>query len=232
MLHSLKSFYGHRLTAKDGAIGEIQDILFDDQSWGIRYLVADTGNWLDQRLVLLSPQSFGNWDRTAKTLQIDLTRTQIEASPSINRHLPVSRQFEQEYYAYYGWPAYWAGDGFGGMPGDPMMMPVLPPPDQEALKKLAPNRVDSHLQSAKAVKGYDLEATDGQIGRVTDFLAEDEIWRITQLVVETGHWYAGKEIRVATDHIRQVSYEEAQVRTSLSRAELQTSAELAAARTP
>ena len=231
MLHSLKSFYGHRLIAKDGAIGEIQDILFDDQTWGIRYLVADTGNWLDQRLVLLSPKSFGPWDRAAKTLQIGLTRAQIEASPSINRHLPVSRQFEQDYYAYYGWPAYWAGDGFGGLAGDPMMVPVLPPSDQGALKKLAPNRVDSHLQSAKSVKGYDLEATDGLIGRVTDFLAEDEIWRITQLVVETGHWYAGKEILVATDQVRQVSYEEAQVRLRLSQAELRQSADGAAPRT-
>jgi hypothetical protein len=219
MLHSLKSFYGHRLAAKDGSIGEIQDILFDDQTWGIRYLVADTGTWLDQRLVLLSPKSFGVWDRAVKTLQIDLTRAQIEASPSISRHLPVSRQFEQEYHAYYGWPGYWAGD--------PMMMPVIPPADQRSPKKPATSQADSHLQSAKAVKGYDLEATDGPIGRVTDFLAEDEIWRLTQLVVETGHWYAGKEILVATDQVSQVSYEEAQVRTGLSRAELQKRADSA-----
>jgi hypothetical protein len=231
VLYSLKSFYGHRLAAKDGAIGEIQDILFDDQSWGIRYLVADTGSWLDQRLVLLSPKSFGAWDRAVKTLLINLTRAQIEGSPSINRHLPVSRQFERDYHAYYGWPTYWAGDGFGGMVGDPMMMPVLPPADRHSLRKPAPSQADSHLQSAQAVKGYDLEATDGPVGRVTDLLAEDEIWRITQLVVQTGHWYAGNEILVATDQVRQVSYEAAQVRTSLSRAELQRRADSAAPRT-
>lgn len=229
MLHSLKSFYGHRLAAKDGPIGEIQDLLFDDQTWGIRYLVADTGSWLDQRLVLLSPKSFGEWDRTAKTLQINLTRAQIEASPSIDRHLPVSRQFEHEYHAYYGFPAYWAGDGFGGIAGDPMMMPIVPPDDLSALKKAA-RRGDTHLQSAKAVEGYDLEATDGAIGRVTDFLAEDEIWRITQLVVETGHWYAGKEILVPTDQARGVNYETSQVKLGLSRAQLQKHADSAAVR--
>ena len=229
MLHSLKSFYGHRLAAKDGAIGEIQDIFFDDQTWGIRYLVADTGSWLDQRLVLLSPKAFGEWDRATKTLQIDLTRAQIAASPAIDRHLPVSRQFEQEYYAYYGWPAYWAGDGFGGIAGDPMMMPVIPPADASARRKTA-RHPDTHLQSAKAVKGYDLEATDGVIGRVTDFLAEDEIWRITQLVVETGHWYAGKEILVPTDQAREVNYETAQVKLGVSRAELQKHADSAPVR--
>jgi hypothetical protein len=59
--------------------------------------------------VLISPHAFGLLDRAAKSLEIKLTQRQIEDSPSIETHEPVSRQYEVEYYRYYGWPAYWNG---------------------------------------------------------------------------------------------------------------------------
>jgi hypothetical protein len=54
-LRKTKDFSGARLHARDGEIGHLKDFFFDDQSWTIRYLVADTGNWLPNRKVLLSP---------------------------------------------------------------------------------------------------------------------------------------------------------------------------------
>lgn len=207
----LKSLYGHALAAKDGAIGHVQDLYFDDKTWAVRYLVADTGSWLDERLVLLSPHSFGKWDGPTQTLQINLTRAQLEASPPIDRHRPVSRQLEADYHAYYGWPAYWVGDGFGGISGEPVMIPPdTPLPD--ASKHHGHNqRDDVHLHSARAVKGYELVATDGPIGKIVDLVVNDKIWKITELVVETGRWYSGKEIFVETTHAGKISYEEAKI---------------------
>ena len=65
---------------------------------------------------------------------MNLTRKQIEDSPSIDSHKPVSRQYEEEYYRYYGWPYYWQGDGLWGMSGFPILelppnhLPRKPPP--------------------------------------------------------------------------------------------------------
>ena len=47
-------------------------------------------------------------------MSVKLTRKQIEDSPAIESHKPVSRQYEEEYYRYYGWPYYWQGDGLWG----------------------------------------------------------------------------------------------------------------------
>jgi uncharacterized membrane protein len=212
----LKSLYGQALGAKDGAIGHVKDVYFDDKTWAIRYLVADTGSWLNERQVLLSPHSYGKWDRATQSLKINLTRAQLEASPAADLHRPVSRQFEQEYYAYYGWPAYWVGDGFGGIGGAPPMIPLAVPP-ADAKKHHGHNqRDDVHLHSTRAVKGYAVHATDGALGKLTDFIADDRIWRITELVVETGHWYAGKEILVETSQPGQVSYDEAKISLELA----------------
>ena len=50
---------------------------------------------------------------------------------------------------------------------------------------------DSHLRSCKAVTGYHIEATDGEIGHVEDFLVDDETWAIRYLVVDTSNWWLG-----------------------------------------
>ena len=44
MLHNLKQIRGHKLAASDGAIGHVKDFYFDDKTWAIRCLVADTGS--------------------------------------------------------------------------------------------------------------------------------------------------------------------------------------------
>lgn len=207
----LKSLYGHGLAAKDGAIGHVKDVYFDDKTWSVRYLVAETGSWLDQRQVLLAPHAFGQWNRTTQNLEVNLTRAQIEASPDIDRHRPVSRQFEADYHAYYGWPTYWAGDGFGGLGSEPMVMPIAVQPADTAKHHGHNQRNDVHLHSAKAVKGYEVQASDGPIGHLTDLVANAATWKLTELIVETGHWYAGKEILVEASHAGKVSYEEAKI---------------------
>src|ERR1700757_1213519 len=119
MLRSIKQIYGSRLGASDGEIGHVKDFYFEDQTWTIRYLVADTGVWLPGRQVLISPHSLGRFDQTKKILQVNLTRKQIEDSPPIETHKRVLRQYEEEFYRYYGWPRYWQSGGLWGSSGLP-----------------------------------------------------------------------------------------------------------------
>ncbi|GBO51858.1 xylulose-5-phosphate phosphoketolase [Pseudanabaena sp. lw0831] len=55
MLNKAKTLNGYSLNSLDGEIGKVKEFYFDDQYWTIRYLVADTGNWLTGRQVLISP---------------------------------------------------------------------------------------------------------------------------------------------------------------------------------
>ena len=114
MLQSIEQLYGEKLGASDGEIGQVKDFYFDDQNWAVRYLVADTGTWLTSRQVLITPHAIGRFFEDGKVLPVNLTRKQIENSPAIEWHKPVSRQYEEEYYRHYGWPSYWQGDGLWG----------------------------------------------------------------------------------------------------------------------
>src|SRR5512141_2746511 len=98
MLQSAHQLYQCKLGATDGEIGHVKDFYFDDQNWAVRYLVADTVSWLPKRQVLISPHSLGSLEHTGKIIRVNLSRKQIEDSPSMDTHQPVSRQYEEEYY--------------------------------------------------------------------------------------------------------------------------------------
>jgi uncharacterized protein YrrD len=223
MLQNIKALYGFKLAASDGDIGSVKDCYFDDHSWTIRYLVVDTGTWLNERKVLLSPQAFGPLDQLGKLIQVRLTRKQIEDSPSMDTHRPVSLQFEQDYYRYYGWPTYWDGGGLWGG----TEYPVFSPPFSVQQARLLGHhpREDRHLRSTVAVTGYQIHAIDGELGSVSDFLMDDRNWQIRDLVVEAGHWYAGKKVYVAPSQIQNISYETAKVAVNLTKQELRETAE-------
>jgi sporulation protein YlmC with PRC-barrel domain len=223
MLQNMKQLYGNKLAAFDGDIGHVKDFYFDDENWVVRYLVADTGSWLTGRLVLLTPHAFGEFDQNEKTLHIKLHKKKIQDSPSIETHKPVSRQYEADYYTYYGWPTYWDGSAMWGTGGYPV---VLPPSkeEMEILKKYH-HRDDKHLRSMLAVTGYHIQSVDGEIGHVKSFMVDDKSWAIHELIIETGHWFSGKEILIPTSKVKRISYEEAKVFVSLSKADIQQTAE-------
>src|ERR1039457_519476 len=133
MLQSIKQLYGNKLGASDGDIGHVKDVYFYDLTWAVRYVVADTGNWLPGREVLLSPHAFGSIYPAGKAMLVNLTRKQIEDSPSIESHKPVSRQYEEEYHRYYGWPYYWQGERLWGLSGFPVLEQAAQPfPTEQA----------------------------------------------------------------------------------------------------
>jgi len=216
MLRSVNDLKGLSLRATDGEIGSVDQFYFDDETWTIRYLVVDAGSWLVGRMVLISPISLGNVDWAAKLLEVTLTRKQVENSPNIDTHKPVSRQHEAEFLGYYGYPFYWGGTDLWG--------PVLHPADLSERTATAEARsvpkqesIDRHLRSTNEVNGYYIQAVDGEIGHVEDFLVDEETWSIRYMVVDTQNWWPGKKVLVSPQWIESISWKESKVHVDLSR---------------
>ena len=88
--------------------------------------------------------------------------------------------------------------------------------------------VDSHLRSARVVRGYKVEANDGAIGEIADFLVDGRTWVLREIVVESGHWYSGNEIRLATEKISRISYDESTVYVDSTKAAIIEAAQMPA----
>lgn len=227
MLVNVNTLRGYRLSGLDGTIGDVKECYFDDHHWAVRYLVADTRNWLTGRAVLISPHAISGLNSDARTISVELTKKQIEDSPSLNTDVPVSRQFEQAYYGHYGWPEYWGG---------PYMWGAYPNIQHDRSKLSAAiygtNPPDLHLRSSHDLTGHHIQATDGEIGHVVDFILDDQSWALRYLVVDTSNWWPGKKVLISALWIDRVSWEENKVFTSLSRSAVKLSPEYTAGSPP
>ncbi len=214
MKRSIKSLIGFTLGATDGEIGKAKDFYFDDETWTIRYLIVDTGNWLSGREVLISTEALLSPDWSNKNFPVNLTKDQIENSPDINTDKPVSRKEEIKLHSYYPWTAYW-GAGYYGMGSTTDL-------EQEILEQSIGNE-NRQLRSTHKVTGYSIKATDGEIGDVQDFLMDDINWKIDFMLVDIGHWFSGKKVLLSLDLIKEINWEMASVIVNTSVGHVKTS---------
>ncbi len=212
MLRNANELRDFAVLATDGVIGQVTDLYFDDEGWGLRYVVVDTGGWLSGRKVLISPRVVGPADWMTQQLPVTLTKAQVERSPDIDTRKPVSRQHEADHLAYYGLPHYWGDDGLAGM----VAYPALGTSDARPRPAVTQAPDDTHLRSCQAVVGYHVHAIDGDIGHVTDFLIDDESWAIRYLVVDTGHWWSGQRVLVSPRWVTAVNWSESMVTVSVT----------------
>lgn len=229
MLRKTNDVLGFTLAARDGELGRVKDFYFDDESWTVRYLVADTGKWLALRRVLISPFAVRGFHETDKSVAVDLTKDQVKHSPSIEADAPVSRQYELSYYQYYGWPYYWEGPGLWGPSARPLYQ-FEPALGAEPGPGTPVQRGDPHLRSTSEVAGYYLQAEDGDLGHVEDFVIDDGDWAIQYLVVDTRNWWPGKKVLVPPSWAAAVDWERSQVRVKLDRATIKNAPEYDTAR--
>lgn len=227
MTRSMKRLSGEKLVAGEHEVGHVTNFYFDDEKWGIRYVVVDTGPWLNGRVVLISPHALGHPSPDGKSLAVNLTPQQIEGSPPLDSHKPVSRQYEEEYHRYYGWPDYWSGVELWGAGGFPMLQPPYLGPETQMVAGTTARSGDDdpHLRDTQTIIGYHIQTSEGPLGHVTDFMMDDENWAVSHLVVETGHWFAGKEIIIAPSHVTRISYDESKIFVNLTKEAIQQAPE-------
>jgi len=218
MLQSIKHLYGHDLVASDGEIGQVKDFYFDENDWTIRYLVADADSWLPGRQVLISPHSLGRRDSAGKILHVNLTRKQIEKSPSIEPYKPVSRKYEEEFYQYYGWPSYWHGGGLWGMidfPDSELRENPASLSKSAAANGTQSGPVDAHLRATRAAGSQIRGGTDWMRGDLCDYMIDPRSWAIRQVVIKTGRRLSCKEIGIPTDKVEQIAWDKSTMYVSL-----------------
>jgi hypothetical protein len=238
MLRNTKDLDNFAIRATDGEIGNIKDMYFDDDAWAVRYFVVETGSWLSSRKVLVSPLSVLQPDWHGKTLPVSITKAQVEKSPNIDTDKPVSRQNEEQYMGYYGYPYYWGGQGlwgegmypYGVMPAYDGNGPDWVERQREEESAMAAERArhrndDPHLRSCAAVNGYHMLASDGEIGHVSGFLVDEASWAIRYLVVDTSNWWVGHEVLIAPPWISGMDWSKETVSVDLSRDAIKSSPE-------
>jgi hypothetical protein len=220
MLIEAKTLKGYKIIGHDGDVGKVKEFYFDDQYWTVRYIIVDTGNWLADRQVLISLSALSSLNKEAESITINLCKKQIKESPILTNDQHISRQFEIEYHEYYGLPLYWSDPSKHGINHIDLTNYRQLKISTQEIKSRSP-----HLRSSKNVSSYHIQAIDGEIGHIVDFIIDSETWAIRYLIINTHNWWAGKSVLVFPQWIDRVSCKELKVFINLSRESIKLSPE-------
>ncbi len=197
MLERATKLLGYKLSIGAGDVGKLKDFHFDDRHWAIRYLAADMGTWLPGRQVLISPYALNAVVRKRHRIVLGLTRRQIEDEPTLACDHPVSREFEDAYHRFHGWPRYWIGPYTWGRS-----------PDFDRGRRNstdsspAPTRRARPVRSTGDVRGAYVQTPDGEMGHVADLVIDYDAWVIRYLIINAQNWWPGERVLLAPQWVR------------------------------
>jgi hypothetical protein len=199
MIIASKHLQGVCVVGSEGAAGCVLDVLFDDRSWHVKYLVVRLGGRLSAWHVLLKPDLVTHAAWTERELHVPLSGREFRQLPGVQSDPPVAYRQELQAARFSAWEAGRIEDVV--LDGDP------------------------HLRNMRAVTGHRVEASDGPVGRIAEFIIDDEYWTVRYVVVNTGRLLPSLRVLIAPTWVETISWEDRVVRLSATREELESSHE-------
>jgi len=197
--NNLKAFTAK---SKNNIEGTILDMYFDDLFWNIQYIVVETGRFLPDKVIIISHNLLGKPDYNSQLLPINTSfdaksdgkNTQFLRSVSEIKTINASKILE--------WP---------------LKQTNLKALNTEEMKNLVTNMVSDedkvtpmanpHLRSWNEVLGYNIQAKNGEIGHVDDFIAESDNWKIRYMIIDTHNWLpGGKYVLISPAWIEKIQW--------------------------
>jgi sporulation protein YlmC with PRC-barrel domain len=80
------------------------------------------------------------------------------------------------------------------------------------------------MRSLRELRGYRIEATDGELGSVRDVFFDDEMWTVRYMVAATGPWLLGKRVLVGWLALGQPDWRQRTVPVTLTKEQVKHSA--------
>jgi hypothetical protein len=194
---STSELTSYKLQAEDGKAGSIKDVLFDDNRWTVRHFLVESGGLLSKHKVILDPMEAMEPDPDEKALPFRLTKDEIKRHPIPESDPPLSHSTRRS------GPDAMRSAGAGSMIGNnptELTMTASATPAYES-SYLDP---DPHLRSFTDVQDYKLRSGDAEIGKLTDFVLNEENWTVPYAVVELRD--EGRQVLLPTEQISKIGF--------------------------
>ncbi|WP_100404653.1 PRC-barrel domain-containing protein [Bacillus solitudinis] len=201
-----KSLESYSMKATDGELGKIDDFYFSPNSFEIKYVVGDTRTWFFGGKVLLHPESFKEINIIENYISVNATKEQIKNSPKPGEHGPTIG-FERELNHYYGW-SYFAGATNTYTARQPALGAVflsrLNDTTKENKSELEKDQ-ETNLVSIDDIRGFEVHAKNGIVGKVSDFIVDQNNWFMPYLEIDVGGYFDFSHVLVPTESIKEVN---------------------------
>ena len=223
MKRSLKNIKDYRIEDLDGIKGKVKDLLFDEDSWIIRYIETDIVDMDRASRVLIPWFHLYKPDWQERTFHLNLHKTDLENSPTLDVASPVSREYEKKLAEHFNVEPYWPYM-YMSPPTSSIYYP--PRPLHVPAKEIHEEDLDTSLRSFEEVRHYRIRGTDEHIGQVEDIIVDDQDWQIIYLIVDTSRWLPwSKKVVLSIDWLKKISYVNKEVAIDLNKEQIKNAPE-------
>jgi uncharacterized protein YrrD len=196
-----------KVQAEDGQAGAIKDVLFDDRRWKVRHFVVETGGLLSKHKVMVDPTETLSLDAENKMLPVQLTKDEVKRHPDIESDPPRSHEFNKK-----RGPDAMRSSGGGSVIGTVPDSTLMNAAGSAPAYSMSDVDTDPHLRSTGDVIDYGLSAGGESIGKITDFLVDEESWDVPYAVVRVDN----HDVLLPTSKVRSVGWPDKMVMTMVS----------------
>lgn len=107
-LRAAKEVVGYNIGTLDEDIGHVEDMIVNDETWVIRYIVVDTRNWLPGgKKVLVSSSWITDVSWKHAKVNLNLKSRAVKDGPEYDPGMPINRVYEMRLYDFHGKPYDW-----------------------------------------------------------------------------------------------------------------------------
>jgi hypothetical protein len=215
MKKSIKEFIGYSLSTKDRVKGKVLDFFFDQERWVFRYMEADQGKIIPNKKVLIPRALLEKPDKEKETFHVGITRKELDKCPATEEKKPVSRAYETELLNHLQMKNYWAG---APPVTEGMMYPLRPvAPPQVQINE---DDIKSNLRSFNEILGYEIHASDGRFGELSDIIVDDEDWHIIYFIADEELNDHTRPLMIPIGWIKEISYKDQKISLDISKKSL------------
>jgi len=211
MIRSVHELYGYTILAEDGRIGIVRDLILDEKSWKVCFLHVDLMDLIPGRCGLIPTSKLGQPNYETMDFPVLLTKEQVRDAPTMHVNDVTYQKFANELYSHFGWDPCWSIEEKEKVVNKQQLTP-------DTSAKLYP-------RSSREIIGYCVQAIDGKIGYIEDFILDDQEWKIRYVVIHTRNWLPGRKVLISPSWLNKVVWKEFKVHVDHSRREIKNSPE-------
>ena len=194
---SLNDLSHYSVETADGAAGRVEDLYLGTEDRTLRYALVDVGGWFADRTAVIAASKFGAPDSGGRRWPVSLTREEIESAPSPGVELPDRRaSFALDLGAM---PSIVVGPAGGVY--SPVLLEAQIAEIAGVTGSAGEDGADTAFFALSAIRGREVEGTDGALGTLSDLLVEEDGFRLSFLVIDTGGLLPQRQIVVPADRI-------------------------------
>ena len=197
MLRSVKNFHLTEIVTRDGYLGHLDRLIFNEMNWHVNYFVVEGGEEFEGKKIVLSSHYYDGFDWPTGSIKSRVEKTEIEQSPEISQNIPKAKISEKQLAKRFGWEHYDKRNHMfiGIINGQNKKHPHIE-------RKGNPGE----MTSTNELFGYEVRSLKQKLGYIDDLAVDEGDLVIKYIIAKPYPQISERRLLISTDWVKTISW--------------------------